>query len=139
MEGAWSGLRAAKGEDGGGNTAAALDRMREAGAGITRVPDDFNLNRKIARQLDAKRAMLETGKGIDWATAEALAFGTLILEGTPVRLSGQDSGRGTFSQRHAVLSDQEHEGVRYVPLANLKPDQARRSEEHTSELQSLMP
>src|SRR3546814_359290 len=69
--------------------------------------------------------MLETGKGVDWATGEALAFGTLILEGMPVRLSGQDSGRGTFSQRHAVLSDQEHEGVRYVPLANLKPDQAR--------------
>ena len=75
--------------------------------------------------MEAKRGGMETGEGIDWATGEALAFGTLILEGTPVRLSGQDSGRGTFSQRHAVLSDQEKEGVRYVPLANLKPDQAR--------------
>src|SRR5690606_34572040 len=122
----WTGLSAAKGEeDRRGNTAASLDLLREAGAGITRVPDDFNLNRKIARQLDAKRAMLETGKGVDWATAEALAFGTLILEGMPVRLSGQDSGRGTFSQRHAVLSDQEHEGVKHVPLACLRDGQAR--------------
>ncbi|MET4701549.1 2-oxoglutarate dehydrogenase E1 component [Constrictibacter sp. MBR-5] len=125
LEGAWSGLSAAKGEDRRGNTAASIELLREVGEAITRVPDDFNLNRKIARQLEAKRTAMETGEGIDWATAEALAFGTLILEGTPVRLSGQDSGRGTFSQRHAVLSDQENEGVRYVPLANLKPDQAR--------------
>jgi 2-oxoglutarate dehydrogenase E1 component len=67
--------------------------------------------------------MIESGQGIDWATAEALAFGTLLLEGTPVRLSGQDSGRGTFSQRHAVLVDQENEN-RYAPLSNLRQGQA---------------
>ena len=62
--------------------------------------------------------MIETGEGIDWATGEALAFGTLLVEGTPVRLSGQDSGRGTFSQRHAVLVDQETES-RYIPLNHI--------------------
>src|SRR5690606_3144940 len=125
LEGAWTGLSIAKGEDRRGNTAAPLDLLQEVGRGLTQVPENFNLNRKIARQLDAKRAMMETGQGVDWATAEALAFGTLLLEGTAVRLSGQDSGRGTFSQRHAVLTDQEKEGERYVPLANLRPDQAR--------------
>jgi 2-oxoglutarate dehydrogenase E1 component len=67
--------------------------------------------------------MVETGQGIDWATGEALAFGTLLAEGTPVRLSGQDSGRGTFSQRHSVLIDQLTE-QRYVPLNHVREDQA---------------
>ena len=67
---------------------------------------------------------IDTGKDIDWATGEALAFGTLLAEGTPVRLSGQDSGRGTFSQRHSVLVDQSNDG-KYIPLNNIAPDQAR--------------
>src|SRR3546814_14705802 len=68
--------------------------------------------------------MIETGKYIDWATAEALAFGTLLVEGHPVRLSGQDTNRGTFSQRHAALIDQETEET-YKPLAHIRDDQAR--------------
>jgi 2-oxoglutarate dehydrogenase E1 component len=73
--------------------------------------------------MEQKRRMIETGEGIDWATGEALAFGTLLAEGNPVRLSGQDSGRGTFSQRHAILVDQESE-ERYAPLAHVKDGQA---------------
>ena len=83
------------------------------------MPAGFVLNPKITRQLKAKEQALVTGDGIDWATGEALAFGTLLLEGVPVRLSGQDSGRGTFSQRHAVLYDQETES-RHIPLTSIK-------------------
>ena len=98
--------------------------MREIGDSARRAfPEGFNINPKIAKQLDAKRAMMETGEGIDWATAEALAFGSLLVEGTHVRLSGQDSGRGTFSQRHSVLYDQTDEH-RYVPLNGLNSNQA---------------
>jgi 2-oxoglutarate dehydrogenase E1 component len=125
LEGAWSGLDIARGFDPRrGKTAVALDTLKEVGIALTRVPADFNLNRKIARQLDAKRKMIETGKDVDWATAEALAFGTLLIEGHPVRLSGQDSNRGTFSQRHAALIDQETEET-YKPLAHIRDDQAR--------------
>jgi len=88
------------------------------------VPQGFNLNRKLARILDQKLQAIEAGQGIDWTTAEALAFGTLCLEGTFVRLSGQDSARGTFSQRHAVLVDQESE-ERWVPLNGIAARQAQ--------------
>ncbi|MFK9743629.1 hypothetical protein ACJELQ_26710, partial [Escherichia coli] len=87
---------------------------------LTTVPEGFNANRKIIRQLQEKAKMFETGTGFDWATAEALAFGSLAVEGYFVRLSGQDCGRGTFSQRHAVLIDQETEAP-YVPLNNIRP------------------
>jgi len=124
LEGAWSGLEVASGDDRRGDTAVSLATLREVGTALCRVPDGFNLNRKLARQLDAKRKAVEAGQGIDWSTAEALAFGTLCVEGTFVRLSGQDSGRGTFSQRHAVLVDQETED-KYVPLANIRSGQAQ--------------
>jgi 2-oxoglutarate dehydrogenase E1 component len=91
--------------------------------GITRVPDQFTLNPKIARQLEARRDEMKKRQPVDWAFGEALAFGSLVLEGTPVRLSGQDSRRGTFSQRHAVLYD-ARTGDRFLPLAALKPGQA---------------
>jgi 2-oxoglutarate dehydrogenase E1 component len=91
---------------------------------LATVPDSFDLNPKIARQLDAKRQMIETGEGVDWATAEALAFGSLLLEGHHVRLSGEDCQRGTFSQRHAVLIDQKNQDE-YVPLNNVRPKQAQ--------------
>ena len=90
---------------------------------MTEIPQGFKANSKVARQFKARRERIEQGSGIDWATGEALAFGTLLVEGTPVRLSGQDSGRGTFSQRHAVLVDQETE-EKLIPLTRLKPDQA---------------
>lgn len=91
---------------------------------LTTVPDDFTLNSKIKRQLDAKAKMFESGEGFDWATAEAMAFGSLLMDGHPVRLSGQDCGRGTFSQRHATLYDQNNE-TKYWPLSNLSKDQAK--------------
>ncbi len=125
LEGAWSGLDIARGEDRRGETAVDLDLIRDIAVKMTTVPDTFKMNRKITRQYEARRhAVVEAGDGIDWATAEALAFGSLIIEGTPVRLSGQDCGRGTFSQRHAALTDQETE-EKYVPLAHLQDGQAR--------------
>ena len=79
-----------------------IERLREIGDLLTRVPDNFNVHPRIQRQLDAKKKMFKTGEGFDWATAEALAFGSLLLEGNAVRLSGQDSERGTL--RNATLS-----------------------------------
>ncbi|MDA8251433.1 MAG: 2-oxoglutarate dehydrogenase E1 component [Rhodospirillales bacterium] len=126
LEGHWSGLREPgdEAEWAEGDTAVPPETLRRIGAALARVPDGFDVNPKILRQLDAKRAMLESGEGIDWATGEALAFGSLLLEGQRVRLSGEDCQRGTFSQRHAVLVDQttQHE---YVPLNNIAPEQAK--------------
>ena len=124
LEGEWKGFTTAGSDDRRGTTAVDLALLKDVGAALTRVPQDFNLNRKITRQLDAKRETIDKGDGIDWATAEALAFGTLLSEGTCVRLSGQDSGRGTFSQRHAVFYDQENE-ERYVPLNHIRDGQAQ--------------
>src|SRR5947209_3629358 len=107
-----------------GNTGVALERLREIGQTITTVPKDFHVHRTIQRFLDNRRRAIETGEGGDWATAEALASCSLLLEGTRVRLSGQDSERGTFSQRHAVLIDQESE-TRYTPFNHLAEKQGR--------------
>lgn len=123
LEGKWQGLEVASGDDRDGKTGVAIDTLREIGNALARVPEGFNLNPKIAKQLEAKREMMKSGEGIDWATGEALAFGSLLVEGNPVRLSGQDSGRGTFSQRHSVLVDQRDES-RYVPLNGIRADQA---------------
>ena len=128
LEGAWAGFEPAPDDDRRGDTAVPLEFLREIGRGLVTVPDGFRLNRKIARQLEAKREALESGEGvdnslIDWATAEALAIGTLCAEGTHVRMSGQDSGRGTFSHRHAVLVDQESE-ERYIPINHVRAGQA---------------
>jgi 2-oxoglutarate dehydrogenase E1 component len=98
--------------------------LKEVGRRITTVPNDFKQHRTIQRLLDNRRKMVESGEGVDWAMAEALAFGTLVREKIPVRLSGQDCERGTFSQRHSVLTDQETE-KRYTPLKYVAPDQAR--------------
>jgi 2-oxoglutarate dehydrogenase E1 component len=116
-------MEVASGEDRRGDTAVAMEKLVAVGAALTRVPETHKIHRKLRRVLDAKRKTIEAGTGIDWATAEALAFGTLLMEGTPVRLSGQDSGRGTFSQRHSVLVDQETE-ERYLPLSNVAEKQA---------------
>jgi 2-oxoglutarate dehydrogenase E1 component len=123
LEGAWTGLEQAPDDDRRGDTGVANEKLREIGRGLVTVPPGFRLNPKIARQLDAKRAAIKAGEGIDWAAAEALAIGSLCAEGTHVRMSGQDSGRGTFSQRHAVLVDQETE-ERYVPINHVSPGQA---------------
>ena len=125
LDGAWSGLDAARGYDARrGTTAVDMETLGEVGKALVTTPEGFNLNRKIVRQLKTKEKLLTSGEGIDWATAEALAFGTLLVEGTPVRLSGQDCNRGTFSQRHAALIDQENES-RYMPLNNIREVQAK--------------
>ena len=126
LEGHWAGLSQSGNADEWIEDATAVDvgALRTIGAALARVPEGFDLNPKIARQLDAKRTMLESGEGIDWSTGEALAFGSLLLDGHRVRLSGEDSQRGTFSQRHAVLIDQTTQNE-YVPLNNVTPDQAK--------------
>ncbi|MEA2803528.1 MAG: 2-oxoglutarate dehydrogenase component [Rhodospirillaceae bacterium] len=125
LEGRWAGMTVAPGEeDRKGATAVDTEQLLAVGHAISEVPKNFDLNRKIARQLQEKRKTIDTGRDIDWATGEALAWGTLLAEGTPVRLSGQDSGRGTFSQRHSVLVDQTTE-AKYVPLNHVAPEQAR--------------
>jgi len=123
LEGAWTGLEPARGEYKRGETSVPAETLREIGKRLTTIPDGFHANRKIERIFKNRAKSIEDGKGIDWSTAESLAFGTLLAETTPVRLSGQDSGRGTFSQRHAVLVDQESE-ARYLPLQNVAADQA---------------
>jgi 2-oxoglutarate dehydrogenase E1 component len=124
LDGRWAGLGRPDGEDLRGNTGVDLEVLKEVGRQITTVPADFNVHRTVRRLLDRRREMIETGEGIDWAMAEHLAFATLVKEGFPVRLSGQDVERGTFSQRHSVLIDQETER-RYTPLKHVSPDQAK--------------
>jgi 2-oxoglutarate dehydrogenase E1 component len=105
-------------------TAVARPVLEQVIRGLTQVPSSFNLNPKIKRLLEHRWRALQEDLPVDWATGEALAFGTLLIEGTPVRLSGQDSERGTFSQRHAALYDVET-NERYVPLLNLAEKQAQ--------------
>lgn len=127
LEGHWSGLRPAGSTDEAEQleaTSVAPETLKEIGEALSRVPADFGVNSKIARQLEQKRQAIETGEGIDWATGEALAFGSLLLEGHRVRLSGEDVQRGTFSHRHAVLIDQATQ-VEYTPLNNIRAGQAK--------------
>ncbi len=124
LDGRWSAIGFAEEGPRRGETGVAIDRLREIGRRITTLPQDLEVHRTVARLIKRRREMMDTGKGIDWAMAEHLAFATLLAEGFRVRLCGQDSERGTFSQRHAVLVDQETER-RYTPLNNIAPDQAR--------------
>jgi 2-oxoglutarate dehydrogenase E1 component len=126
LDGRWASLKAAETAEAPrrGDTGVALETLQRIGEKITTVPPTFHLHRTIQRFLDQRRKAIETGEGIDWATAEALAFCSLLLEGHPVRLSGQDSERGTFSQRHSVLIDQESE-ARHTPFNYVAPGQAR--------------
>jgi 2-oxoglutarate dehydrogenase E1 component len=126
LEGHWSGLKQPDSEAEWINepTAETAEVLAEIGVAISQVPDGFDVNSKIARQLEAKRVAVETGEGIDWATGEALAFGSLLLDGHRIRLSGEDCQRGTFSQRHAVLIDQTNQNE-YTPLNNIRPDQKK--------------
>jgi 2-oxoglutarate dehydrogenase E1 component len=127
LDGRWGNMQRANNpdtDDRRGKTGVPHDKLLAVGEKLTDIPDDFNLHKTLKRQMETKRKMFETGNDIDWATAEALAFGTLLSEKHPVRLSGQDSGRGTFSQRHARLVDQKTEASFY-PLANIEPTQAK--------------
>ncbi|MBX9662163.1 2-oxoglutarate dehydrogenase E1 component, partial [Novosphingobium sp.] len=119
--GRWSGLnKPADPETARRNVATGIDQKRfdALGRTLTTVPEGLTIHKTLARVIEAKRQMFGEGQGFDWATAEALAFGSLLTEGFNVRLSGQDSGRGTFSQRHAVWVDQTDER-KYVPLTTL--------------------
>ncbi|HKD11400.1 MAG TPA: multifunctional oxoglutarate decarboxylase/oxoglutarate dehydrogenase thiamine pyrophosphate-binding subunit/dihydrolipoyllysine-residue succinyltransferase subunit [Thermoanaerobaculia bacterium] len=104
-------------------TAVTRETLAAIGRVLTTVPAGFNLNPKMVQQLARRAKMTEGAQPLDWATAEALAFGSLLLEGTPVRLSGQDSARGTFSQRHVVFHD-ARTGETWTPLSRLAPEQA---------------
>jgi 2-oxoglutarate dehydrogenase E1 component len=126
LDGRWSGMKVADMIDDPrkGNTGVSVEVMRDIGKKITAVPDGFRVHRTIHRFLESRAKAIETGRDIDWATGEALAFCTILREGNRVRLSGQDSERGTFSQRHSVLFDQEDES-RYTPFNHIAPEQAR--------------
>jgi 2-oxoglutarate dehydrogenase E1 component len=126
LDGRWSGFKSSVDADDPrrGKTGVDLGTLKEIGEKITTLPQGFHLHKTLNRFLDGRRKAIETGDGVDWATGEALAFCSLLLEGHRVRLSGQDSERGTFSQRHSVLLDQETE-QRYTPFNELRAGQAR--------------
>ena len=123
-EGTWSRFKPEKGKDKRGVTGVSLDKIKNIGEKLTIIPKDFDIHPKIKKVFENKKKMFLTGMNFDWATAEQLAFGTLLDEGYPVRLSGQDSGRGTFSQRHSVLHSQT-DGTHYTPLNNVSKKQKR--------------
>jgi 2-oxoglutarate dehydrogenase E1 component len=102
-------------------TGVAAETIRSIGHKIAVVPEGFHVNPKMVGQLARRAKMGDGSSPIDWAFAEAVAFGSLVIEGTRVRLSGQDSGRGTFSQRHAVLYDTQT-GQSWAPLSELRSD-----------------
>ena len=124
FEGVWSRYKPERGKDKRGITGVSIDKIRKIGEKITFIPQDFNVHPTIKKIYENKKKMFQTGKGFDWATAEQLAFATLLEEGYPVRLSGQDSGRGTFSQRHSVLRDQKNNN-HYIPLNNISKKQKK--------------
>ena len=121
--GPWTGYSRTLGDEEPG-TGVPVEQLAMIAERISTVPSGFALHPKLAALLERRRKAIAEGGALDWGTAEALAFGSLLVEGTPVRLSGQDSCRGTFSQRHAALVDQRT-GEEYLPLAHLSPTQAR--------------
>jgi multifunctional 2-oxoglutarate metabolism enzyme len=104
-------------------TSVSIDMLRTVARGLSAIPEGFQLHPKLLPFLAKRRELISGDPAIDWSFAEALAFGTLVYEGTPVRLSGQDCARGTFSQRHAVFSDLET-GMQFIPLKHISVDQA---------------
>jgi len=123
LDGRWAGLHKHGGVYQRGDTGVEIAALRRIGERMTSLPGDFRAHRTVARVLEGRRKAVEEGRGIDWATAESLAFGSLLVEGRPVRLSGQDCTRGTFSQRHAGVIDQEDES-RLLPLNHVEDGQA---------------
>ncbi|MBA1337762.1 MAG: 2-oxoglutarate dehydrogenase E1 component [Pelagibacterales bacterium] len=123
-EGVWSRFKPEKGKDKRGITGVSIDKIKKIGEKLTTIPKSFNAHPTIIKIFENKKKMFNTGKGFDWSTAEQLAFATLLDEGFPVRLSGQDSGRGTFSQRHSVLRDQT-DSTYYTPLNNISKKQKK--------------
>ena len=123
LDGEWKGFRLPKDDDRRGNTGVSIKRLKTLGAAFTAIPDGVTPHRTLKRVIEARANTISTGKGLDWATAEHLAFATLLDEGFPVRLSGQDCGRGTFSQRHSHIVDQ-NTGKRMTMLNQLNDTQA---------------
>ena len=123
LDGKWAGLALPEGDERRGDTSVPLQKLKDLGAKITAIPERLDVHKNVKRVIENRRAAIEAGQGLDWATAEHLAFATLLDEGFPVRLAGQDSVRGTFTQRHCDLIDQTTE-EHYTPLANLRPGQA---------------
>ncbi|AHC73981.1 oxoglutarate dehydrogenase (succinyl-transferring), E1 component [Candidatus Endolissoclinum faulkneri L5] len=123
LEGAWSNLKSTSGEGARGNTGVDIKELQRIGAKLCDVPKGFNLHSKLNRFIASRKKAIASGEGIDWATSEALSFATLLTDGFMVRLSGQDSQRGTFSQRHSVYIDQKTEKS-YIPLNNIQEKQA---------------
>ncbi len=124
LDGRWSSIGFAEDEARRGSTGVDIAKLKDIGRTISSISPKFNAHKNIKRLLDRRRDMIEAGKAVDWSMAEHLAFGSLLTEKFPVRLSGQDCERGTFSQRHSVFIDQETER-RYTPLMHIEPDQAR--------------
>ena len=122
FEGTWSAYKPEKGKDKRGVTGADTKKLIEISEKINSSSDDLNLHKTIVKILNNRKESVMSGYNIDWSTAESLAFGSLLEEGYPVRLVGQDSGRGTFSQRHSVLRNQK-DNSRYVPLNNISNNQ----------------
>jgi len=123
LDGQWQGL-AAPLEETKGETGVALEKLKDLGHRLTTVPNSIDMHKTLKRVIDGRRETIDSGRNLDWATAESLAFASLVDEGFPVRLSGQDSVRGTFSQRHSGVIDQTTE-ERYIPLNNLREGQAQ--------------
>jgi 2-oxoglutarate dehydrogenase E1 component len=114
----WAGFKSPHQRSRVQETGVAIERLRDVGLKMTQIPANFAAHKQLQKIFAAREESIRTGEGIDWATAEALAFGTLLREGNHVRLSGQDVQRGTFSHRHAVLLDQKT-GASYTPLNSL--------------------
>ncbi len=122
FEGTWSRYKPDKGKDKKGITGYDIDKLKDISNKINTIPAEFNIHKTISKVLENRKLVVKKENGIDWSTAEALAFGSLLNEGYPVRLVGQDSGRGTFSQRHSVLRNQT-DNSRYVPLNKISKSQ----------------
>ena len=135
LDGRWAGLKSAKDLDDPrkGLTGVDIGKLKDIGAKITKVPKSFAVHKTMQRVLDARRKMIDDGAGLDWSMGEHLAFATLLDEGFKIRLSGQDVQRGTFSQRHAVLMDQQT-GKQYTPLNHMMKDQQTKIEVINSNL-----
>jgi len=125
FDGAWKNLKRAE-KDGArrGDSGVKEQVLKEIGTKLATIPNDFKEHKTIRRFLNNRKKAIDSGEGLDWATAESLAFGSLVAEGHPVRLSGQDCERGTFSQRHSVLYDQDSEEM-YTPLNHISTNQNR--------------
>jgi 2-oxoglutarate dehydrogenase E1 component len=123
LDGAWSGLALPEGDDRRGDTSVPMSKLIDLGQKITAIPERLDVHKTVRRVIENRRSAIDAGAGIDWATGEHLAFASLLDDGFAVRLSGQDSVRGTFVQRHCDLIDQTTE-EHYTPLSHLRPGQA---------------